>query len=94
MASAGSTSVLLPAFGVVSTASVAWGLHTLLRADVKAWATQFLTGPGRTSRILLVGFVLTNLKSLPLAWTVRFCSPTPSSLPRTQRASKTRQDKG
>ncbi|KAM0555047.1 hypothetical protein ACHAPJ_006396 [Fusarium lateritium] len=31
----------------------------------------FLTGPGRTSRILLLLFVLFNWKSMPFAWTYR-----------------------
>ena len=30
----------------------------------------FLTGPGRTSRILLLLFVVFNWKSMPFAWTV------------------------
>ncbi|KAH7266190.1 hypothetical protein NW759_006418 [Fusarium solani] len=31
----------------------------------------FLTGPGRTSRILLMFFVIFNWKTMPLAWTYR-----------------------
>jgi hypothetical protein len=31
---------------------------------------DFLTGPGRTSRILLLFFIVFNWKSMPLAWTV------------------------
>ncbi|RSL82611.1 hypothetical protein CEP52_016924 [Fusarium oligoseptatum] len=31
----------------------------------------FLTGPGRTSRILLLFFVMFNWKTMPLAWTYR-----------------------
>lgn len=31
----------------------------------------FLTGPGRTSRILLLLFVFFNWKNMPFAWTVR-----------------------
>ncbi len=37
------------------------------------WAVavrKFLTGPGRTSRILLLLFVAFNWKNLPFAWTV------------------------
>ncbi|KAI1054055.1 uncharacterized protein FIESC28_05093 [Fusarium coffeatum] len=32
---------------------------------------DFLTGPGRTSRILLLFFIVFNWKSMPLAWTYR-----------------------
>lgn len=31
---------------------------------------HFLTGPGRTSRILLLLFVFFNWKNMPFAWTV------------------------
>ncbi|KAF5127444.1 hypothetical protein E5D57_008376 [Metarhizium anisopliae] len=31
---------------------------------------NFLTGPGRSSRILLLLFVVLNWKNLPFAWTV------------------------
>lgn len=31
---------------------------------------SFLTGPGRTSRLLLLLFVVFNWKNLPFAWTV------------------------
>jgi hypothetical protein len=31
---------------------------------------SFATGPGRTSRLMLLFFVLTNLKNMPFAWTV------------------------
>ena len=47
-------------------------------AGYAAWRTNwnelikaFLTGPGRTSRILLVLFIIFNRKSMPFMWTVR-----------------------
>ncbi|KAK2615351.1 hypothetical protein N8I77_002113 [Diaporthe amygdali] len=67
MASANSLGFLLP-IGV--GAAGAAGL-SLLHIDLKAALTNFVTGPGRTSRILLTIFVITNWKSMPFAWTYR-----------------------
>ncbi|KAI9167790.1 putative thioesterase atnL [Paramyrothecium foliicola] len=57
-------SVLAPV-AVGSAGYAAWRLdwQTALRA--------FLTGPGRTSRIILLLFVVFNWKNLPFAWTYR-----------------------
>ncbi|KAK8024415.1 capsule polysaccharide biosynthesis [Apiospora rasikravindrae] len=58
--------VLLPA----ATASLAYGTYHGRQAVVD-YLVRFLTGPGRTSRLIAVVLVLINWKSLPLAWTVR-----------------------
>ncbi|ROV89638.1 hypothetical protein VSDG_08067 [Cytospora chrysosperma] len=68
MASANALGYLLPlgvgAVGIASTMSV-------LHIDLKTLATEFVTGPGRTSRILLALFVMTNWKNMPFVWTFR-----------------------
>lgn len=50
---------------------------TIGGAGYAAWKTNwkhlvksFLTGPGRTSRILLLLFVVLNRKNMPFMWTV------------------------
>lgn len=82
MASANALGFLLP-LGVGSAAVA--GL-SMARVDLKTLVLNFATGPGRTSRILLALFVLTNWKSMPFVWTVRVfslyyshhnCSPHP-----------------
>ncbi|KAI3397912.1 hypothetical protein diail_10081 [Diaporthe ilicicola] len=67
MASANSLGFLLPVG--VGAAGVA-GM-SLLHIDLKTIVTNFVTGPGRTSRILLAMFVVTNWKNMPFAWTYR-----------------------
>ncbi|KIH91123.1 hypothetical protein SPBR_01848 [Sporothrix brasiliensis 5110] len=71
-------SVVVPVFSVAGAASAAWAVRAVLArhdGDVRAWAVRFLTGPGRTSRLLLLLFMALNLKSLPFAWTARiFCA--------------------
>jgi hypothetical protein len=66
----GTLALFYPVFMPMSAAAVAYAGHRALQADWKMLLTQFLTGPGRTSRILLVVFMVLNWKSLPLAWTV------------------------
>lgn len=69
----GSTSnigLLMPVVGVVGLASVVLAGRRAMHVDWKDFAVRFLTGPGRTSRILLLIYVLLNTKSLPGAWTV------------------------
>ncbi|KGQ05071.1 Uncharacterized protein BBAD15_g9681 [Beauveria bassiana D1-5] len=39
------------------------------RIDWKTAVRTFLTGPGRTSRVLLLVFVLFNMKNMPFVWT-------------------------
>lgn len=75
MASANALGFLLPlAAGAAGVAGV-----SLLHIDLKTIATNFVTGPGRTSRILLAVFVITNYKNMPFVWTVR--QPTPFLFP-------------
>lgn len=72
MASANALGYLLPlGVGAVGIASM-----SLLHIDLKTLATDFVTGPGRTSRILLALFVVANWKNMPFVWTVS--SPPPS----------------
>ena len=66
----GTLSLVFPVFIPASAAAVAYLGHRARFVDWRAWLKAFLTGPGRTSRILLAFFVLTNLKSMPFAWTV------------------------
>lgn len=70
MASANALGYLLP-LGVGAAGVTAM---SLLHVDLKTIVTNFVTGPGRTSRILLAVFVVTNWKTMPFAWTV---SPSP-----------------
>ncbi|CAK7272108.1 hypothetical protein SEPCBS57363_004966 [Sporothrix epigloea] len=67
-------SVIVPAIGVATAASAAYAGPAVLKrltGDVQAWLIRFLTGPGRNSRLLLVLFMASNWKSVPLAWTTR-----------------------
>lgn len=66
MASANALGFLLP-LGV-GGAAVA-GL-SVAHIDWKAFITNFVTGPGRTSRILLAVYVVLNWKNMPFMWTV------------------------
>lgn len=67
MASANALGFLLPlGVGAAGVAGV-----SLLHIDLKTIATNFVTGPGRTSRILLALFVITNYKNMPFVWTYR-----------------------
>ncbi|KAM3469261.1 hypothetical protein MY5147_007187 [Beauveria neobassiana] len=45
------------------------------RIDWKTAVRTFLTGPGRTSRVLLLVFVLFNMKNMPFVWTYRIFYP-------------------
>ncbi|KJZ76898.1 hypothetical protein HIM_03775 [Hirsutella minnesotensis 3608] len=56
--------VLTP-LAVGSVGYAAW------RVNWPVLVRSFLTGPGRTSRILLLFFVLFNWKNMPFAWTYR-----------------------
>ncbi|EPE02717.1 capsule polysaccharide biosynthesis protein [Ophiostoma piceae UAMH 11346] len=63
---------VMSAVGVVTAASAIYAGHSLVsRGDLQTLALRFLTGPGRTSRILLSLFVATNLKNMPFVWTLR-----------------------
>lgn len=80
MASANALGYLLPlGFGTAAVAGL-----SLAHVDWKTILRNFATGPGRTSRILLAVFVLTNWKSMPFVWTVCLeafphCPPPPST---------------
>ncbi|KAK4233100.1 hypothetical protein C8A03DRAFT_39217 [Achaetomium macrosporum] len=67
----GTLALFYPVFLPMSAAAVAYAGHRALYVDWRTVLTHFITGPGRTSRILLVFFLVLNWKSLPLAWTVR-----------------------
>ena len=78
MASAvGKFGALFPLLVPAGAAAVAYAGHKAVHVDWKVLLTNFLTGPGRTSRLLLIFFVLLNWKSMPLGWTVRSPSPSP-----------------
>ena len=66
----GTLSLFYPVFMPMSAAAVAYAGHRAWQVDWPTVLTQFVTGPGRTSRILLVVFLVLNWKSMPLAWTV------------------------
>lgn len=60
--------LFLPA--IVGTAGyAAW------RVNWQQAVRSFVAGPGRTSRITLLLFVIFNWKNMPFAWTVSFPSP-------------------
>jgi hypothetical protein len=67
----GTLALFYPVFLPMSAAAIAYAGHRALYVDWRMVLTHFLTGPGRTSRILLLFFLVLNWKSLPLAWTVR-----------------------
>ncbi|KAL2257425.1 hypothetical protein VTK26DRAFT_196 [Humicola hyalothermophila] len=67
----GTLSLFYPVFMPMSAAVIAYAGHRAWHVDWATTLTQFVTGPGRTSRILLAIFLVINWKSLPLAWTVR-----------------------
>lgn len=73
MASAGSiggAALILPVFIPLGVLGAGYAGHTMLHMNWSSVLTSFFTGPGRLSRILLLFFVLTNYKTMPLAWTV------------------------
>ncbi|KAL2269204.1 hypothetical protein VTJ83DRAFT_4050 [Remersonia thermophila] len=67
----GTLSLFYPVFVPMGTAALAYAGHRAYQLDWRSILIKFLTGPGRTSRILLLFFLILNWKSLPLAWTVR-----------------------
>lgn len=70
------SSVLFVPTIVGSAGIAAW------KYDAQVVARNFVTGPGRTSRILLLIAIVLNWKSLPFAWTV--------SIPHTWHINRTR----
>ncbi|KAK3996654.1 hypothetical protein QBC44DRAFT_231441 [Cladorrhinum sp. PSN332] len=67
----GTLSLFFPVFVPACAAGIAYAGHRALYMDWKTLILYFFTGPGRTSRIILLVFAALNLKSLPLGWTVR-----------------------
>lgn len=67
----GTLSLLFPVFLPAGAAGLIYAGHRATFLDWRTIITEFLTGPGRTSRILLLLFLASNWKSLPLGWTVR-----------------------
>ncbi|KAK3296701.1 uncharacterized protein B0H64DRAFT_390101 [Chaetomium fimeti] len=67
----GTLALFYPVFLPMSAAITAYAGHRAMHVDWRTLLKHFLTGPGRTSRILLTFFILLNWKSMPLAWTVR-----------------------
>lgn len=62
---------------IISVAVGSMG-YAAWRINWPALVQSFLTGPGRTSRLLLLFFIIFNWKTLPLAWTVCELLPLPS----------------
>ncbi|CAN8105901.1 unnamed protein product [Discula destructiva] len=67
MASANALGYLLP----IGMGSAAVASLSLAHVDWKTIAKNFVTGPGRTSRVLLAIFVVINWKNMPFVWTYR-----------------------
>lgn len=65
--SLGKFTVLAAIIPAVSIGSAGYAAY---RVDWKNVIQDFVTGPGRTSRILLLLFVIFNWKNMPFAWTV------------------------
>lgn len=74
--------VLIPLFSTITAASTAYAGHVVFwRSDWRGWLVDFVSGPGRTSRLLLLAMVLINLKSVPFVWTVSVWSGSLCSSP-------------
>lgn len=71
MASVHALGYIVPAVMSSVAAAAGYAGYCALSADWPVAARVFLTGPGRTRRVLLLLFVLFNWKSMPLMWTVR-----------------------
>ncbi|KAK1825815.1 hypothetical protein QBC39DRAFT_377072 [Podospora conica] len=74
MGRTGNVMLLLPIGMSTTLAGLAYAGHWALHFDWKSWLEEFISGPGRNSRILLVLFLVLNWKSLPLGWTFRILS--------------------
>lgn len=60
-------SLVVPVFAPLAVGSIGYAAW---RVSWIPLIKSFLMGPGRTSRILLLLFVLFNWKNMPFAWTV------------------------
>lgn len=69
----GALGLVVPVFAPLAIGSVGYAAW---RTNWPVLVQSFLTGPGRTSRILLLLFVIFNWKNMPFAWTVRLPSVT------------------
>ncbi|CAM1501010.1 Fc.00g101720.m01.CDS01 [Cosmosporella sp. VM-42] len=61
-------SLIVPVFAPVAVGSMGYAAW---RVKWGPLLKQFLTGPGRTSRLLLLFFMVLNWKNMPFAWTYR-----------------------
>lgn len=66
----GTLSLFYPVILPLSTAGLLYGVHRLMYVDWAAWATDFFTGPGSISRILLVVYMGLSWKNFPFMWHV------------------------
>lgn len=64
----GALGLVVPVFVPLALGSVGYAAW---RTNWSALVQSFATGPGRTSRIMLLLFVIFNWKNMPFAWTVR-----------------------
>ncbi|KAK1778957.1 hypothetical protein QBC45DRAFT_352230 [Copromyces sp. CBS 386.78] len=67
----GTLSLFYPVILPLSTAGLLYGVHRIMYVDWAAWATDFFTGPGSVSRILLVVYMGLSWKNLPFMWHIR-----------------------
>jgi hypothetical protein len=78
MASAvGKFGALFPVLVPAAAAGAIYGGRRIFQSGWQSWLHNFIAGPGRTSRILLILFIALNWKSMPLGWTVRPLPPPP-----------------
>ncbi|KAH8879075.1 hypothetical protein GQ53DRAFT_775226 [Thozetella sp. PMI_491] len=71
MASVGTLSLLYPVFYPAGAAAITYLGYKAAYVDWRVAIRKFVTGPGRTKRILALLFLLLNLKSMPFGWTFR-----------------------
>lgn len=74
----GTLSLFYPVILPLSTAGFLYGVHRMMYVDWAAWATDFFTGPGSVSRILLVVYMGLSWKNFPFMWHVSSTPRTPS----------------
>ncbi|KAL8423794.1 hypothetical protein RB596_003854 [Gaeumannomyces avenae] len=67
----GSAGLLVPVFAPLTALTLAYTGHQLSKLNWMSIIYNFLTGPGRVSRITLLIFLVMNRKNLPFAWTTR-----------------------
>ncbi|KAL0475998.1 hypothetical protein QR685DRAFT_568666 [Neurospora intermedia] len=67
----GTLSLFYPVILPLSTAGLLYAVHRLMYVDWATWATDFFTGPGSVSRILLVVYMGLSWKNFPFMWHIR-----------------------